>query len=146
MKTTLILLLTACLAHARPATFEWEANPPADKVTSYRLERWDGAAWVSMGTTLDNPATPEPDAPLQLVVPDFPDAETRVRAFAINIASESLPSDELTVPKRPGPPGKLRIKIAIQRSTDLRDWTEVTSVTEESGALAYYRASIQPVP
>jgi hypothetical protein len=79
--------------------------------------------------------------PTQLRVPDFPNGETRIRAFAINIHGESDPSQELTIPPVPSAPQGLRYtitlsavsihqpgrRISIEQSDDLTTWHPIAS-------------------
>src|SRR6478752_315267 len=103
------LLLSTGLAWARDVTFAWDPNPAAENVTEYRLERWDGDRWEVMGRVIDL----GPGLATQLRVPDFPNGETKIRAFALNVHGESDPSQELTIPSVPSKPEGLRYTITL---------------------------------
>lgn len=102
MKALLFLFL-ALPALGRDVTFAWDANPPAENVTAYRIEVLSPAGeWESVGST----------TAMTLDVVGFPDVETHVRAIAMNaVGLESAPSDVLIVPPTPTAPAGLRITL-----------------------------------
>lgn len=112
----LFLLAALGVAPARDVTFHWDANPPDEEVTRYRLYLYDAEtdAWIPVQDAADDPATPELDPPLTLRLPAFPDAETRVRLTAINVHGlESPPSEEILVRMPPGRPTGLRYTVQL---------------------------------
>ena len=108
MKKLLFLLLAASIttAVARPITFEWSPRPADEYVTEYRIEVYDtdADAWVTAGAALGD-AT-------ELLVANFPDTVTRVRAVAKNAIGDGAPTAEMIVPADvPGVIEDLRLKL-----------------------------------
>jgi len=101
MKTLLILLFFAVPCLGREVTIAWDANPPEENVTEYRVYiedktapgKYDILTTVSSTTALI----------------DIPNGLQTVRVTAFN-GLESLPSDPLQIPNRPGKPQRLRIE------------------------------------
>ena len=159
-------LLAAPLAcPARDATFAWDANPAADAVTSYRLERQDAAAgaWLELATVVDQGT----GLATELRVPDFPDAATAVRVLAVNAWGDGPPSDPLLVEATPGQVQGLRFsltgrkvaavsisepgeKITVEISADLVGWRVLATgwsyvvATVPRADRAFFRAWIRP--
>lgn len=94
----LLLLSTSCFA--RDVTISWDANPPEDNVTEYRVYLEDKAIvgkFDVIATVSD----------LSAVI-TIPNGLQTVFVTAFN-GLESLPSDSLNIPNKPGKPTNLKI-------------------------------------
>lgn len=113
--TIVLLAISALRASAIDVTLAWDQNPEPD-VTRYVIEIYDAPtdAWVELGQVNDPTATPENDTPTQIRFQAFPDAESRVRCYAVNSAGlRSLPSSELVIKMPPSAPTGLRYTIQL---------------------------------
>lgn len=134
MKTlcVLFLLLTLPLRGVE-LTLEWDAPSPEAAVASYSIWERTGpdGSWVKIGTTAG--------AATDLKLDFAPGAHT-VHARAHDAAgASSEPSEPLTftVPNKPGKP---RIKLTLQASDDLSEWTDLVTVLEPAESRRFYRA------
>ena len=104
MKKLLIFLLLASSAAARDITLIWDANPPSEKVTSYIImKKLPDGKWEKIGET----------SKTELTIPNFPDQETIVAAYAVNDSGISPPSDELTVGVTPSIPKGMKVRVVV---------------------------------
>jgi hypothetical protein len=151
MKLLLSILLFALagIASARDITFAWDLNPESD-VTQYRVytSPTNDGPWTLNGATA-LPAT-APTTINELEVKGLPNLILFVYVTAVNQAGlESIPSDTLQVnPDRPGKPGKPRIKVVLQSSTDMKSWTDYMVMEKDSpdGPRQFFRATLAMAP
>lgn len=114
MKTlaTLVALLgLAASTLARDLTFAWDPAPEPDLAEIIFYLEFP----FQSGTYVEFARIPAMDGNglkvAQATLTDLPDEKFRVYATCTNTADlESLPSNILTVPKNPSPPGRLRLK------------------------------------
>lgn len=79
LKTFLCLILTAIASQGATLTFAWNANPPQEGVTGYKLYTIIGTARTLRGSTLDTKLT--------VTIPDG------IYSFAITATNEVSESD-----------------------------------------------------
>lgn len=142
MKTLLLLALLALPLKAVNVTLEWD-KPPVDEaalIAGTRLyERKPDGTTARIGAVQG--------AQNSEITIDF--AEGRHTVFATFFTPEGLespPSEDLlfTVPKKPGKP---RVKIALQATTELSSsWQTVAFVEKEAAQHEFFRVQITPMP
>lgn len=150
MKLILTLLFAlASFAAARDVTIEWDLNPEND-ILYYRLETAANVAgpWTDAGRT-GNGGVPTTINFLELK--GLPNTVLFVRAYAGNVAGleSEFPSDVLQVdPDRPGKPGKPRVKIVLQSSTNLKEWKNAIVFNHEpmGDKSEFFRALVEIAP
>lgn len=118
MKTLLLSLLLCGVACARTVTLVWDANPPADQVTVYRVYELVPAGWTQIGET----TTP------RFEVGERTPGKYEFAITAVNFWGESLRSESATTPAAPPsiplPPSIEGAKrVVLEKSDDLERWT-----------------------
>lgn len=89
------------------ATIAWDANDAADNVTAYKVyERAPDGATQLLGTTAA--------AVLTFTTAALTSGNHTYVITAMNTGGESLPSNPVSVPSAPAPPGNVRITINIE--------------------------------
>ena len=121
MKTLLTLLALTTQLIAGPVTVAWDANPPAENVTGYKVHY--GTASRTYPTVVDV-------ANVTTLTLELAPGVYYLNATAYNSAGDSDFPEELviTMPGTPPtPPKGLRV-VEIQTSSNLRDWSPVAWV------------------
>lgn len=108
MKTIRITILWIwCLASVafadRSLTLAWDANPPAELVTSYEV-------------SVDGKVTATVKGDVITAQVTIPDARTSITVSAVNIGGKGPPSAPLEIPASPSNPKGVRVT-AILRTT-----------------------------
>jgi hypothetical protein len=126
MKTIKLILLILwaliLVVFGFPANFRWNANPPAEAVTKYRIYQLPTEGPRILKATI--PATAEPK---QLSGPLDVESGQRFVVTAYNGTFESEPSDPVTVPVKPSKPGAVEV-VEIEVSANMTDWEPVALV------------------
>lgn len=97
------------VTQAATASLLWDANLPADNVTSYKVYEKIGTVWTNIGTA---PATAAPAFIVQNLTPG---AHTYA-VTALNALAESPRSNEVTT-NIPNAPTNLRVTITLNLTT-----------------------------
>lgn len=146
-----VLTLASCLqAPAEEITLAWDANPQPTQPgidLRYRIEQnrpapWaDAGQWTTVATDIDGTT---------IKLPALSAGPVSFRAFAYLKqfpAIESEPSAVLeTKAELPPPTGLQKVKIALQSSTDLKEWQEIASIEKEAGPAEFFRAQVTTLP
>lgn len=145
MKTLLFLaslLLLPFAARADDVNIAWDWDPPTgtvmdpDMPISFRIEiapitKPDAWRVKVEGLTAKT-----------YTLKDLAPGAWNARVFAVAGGVKSDPSNLLKIEIAPLPP-RQPVKVAIQTSTDLKNWTEIASAwTGEGVATAYYRTVV----
>lgn len=141
MKTTLLILLAlASLASAFPVKFRWNANPPAESVTEYRIYQLPTEGPRILKATITATAEPKQvSGPLEV------ESGQRYVVTAANGTFESEPSDPLTIPVKPSKPGQF--EITLEGSADLTEWVPIAkAVIETDAPTKLFRTRITTLP
>lgn len=139
MKTIILLLLSSLLVGAAPVTFEWDPGDPNETISHYTLwkKQADGA-WIVLGATI---------GPVREITVEFSSGPHTVAVKAHS--NEGLTSDlsDPVVFTLPAKPGKPRIKLTLQSSSDLQTWKEEEFfMVAASEGRSFYRAEITIAP
>ncbi len=132
-----LLFLFPGIASAHDVTLAWDDEQSG---VTYRIEQAAPSTplvWATAGADI---------GPKEFTIKGLPPGRHLFRCFAVAGPLESDPSTVLEVVIRPGAPGALRIKVALNVSRDgMKTWQTVASYEEEADKAAFFRAEIAAV-
>ncbi len=146
-----VLTLASCLqAPAEEITLAWDPQPaPTEPGLNirFRIEQlrpapwadagqWKQVAWDIAGTTVTLPAITAGPVSFRAFayLKEFPGIEAA--PSAVLEATAELPPVE----------GLRKVKVALQSSTDLKEWKEIASVEKDATAAEFFRAEVTTLP
>lgn len=147
--TLLLFAVLASITHGGEINLQWDDDQPG---MIYRIEMASPvqAPGTPVWTTVKDNIPQVTPTPLrhQTTITGIAPGRYLFRAFAKDPASqlESLPSDELDTTVNPSTPGQLRKKVALQESSDMKEWRDVYVEISPAIGRMFYRATIAMIP
>lgn len=132
-----IFLFSPSITKAGEIHLTWDAHPESTVANPVNF-RIEAANIITPNTWVSFDSGIQTDKILTGLAP----GKYLFRALAVLGGVESLPSDILQEDIKPITPGKPRKKVALQTSTDLKQWSDLYVYTDESTSNRFYRIGV----